>query len=318
MSAVKTIGILGTGVIGASWTTLFLARSYRVIVSDPAPGAKERLDDYIQQQWPLMERIGLAPNADPRGYRWVDELADHLDGVDFIQENGPENIDLKTTLFSKLDSRAEPNVVIASSSSGIPSSRFIGKCTKAPGRILIGHPFNPPHLMPLVEVVPHPGADAGPISTAMELYTKLGKSPILVKKEIPGHIANRLQAALNMEALSLVKEGVVSAKDVDLAVTSSLGMRWAANGPFMTNILGGGGGRDGFLKLQKTIGRSAIAWKEDMEKHQFDMSDESLEKVDTSVQEWIDEGIDLVKVAKLRDDIILTVMEEKSKLGETL
>lgn len=129
-------------------------------------------------------------------------------------QNAPEREDLKTNLVGEIDASTRPEVVIASSSSGLPSSTFIGQCKKNPGRVLIGHPFNPPHLLPLVEVVPHPGSDEGSIQTAMDFYKSIGKFPVHVKKEVPGHVANRLQAALNSEAYSLVARGVISAEHI--------------------------------------------------------------------------------------------------------
>jgi 3-hydroxyacyl-CoA dehydrogenase len=218
--------------------------------------------------------------------------------------------DFKTKLFANLDEKARPDIILASSSSGIPSSQFIDGCKKAPERVLIGHPFNPPHLVPLVEVVPHPGTQQSIIKTAMEFYTSLGKTPIEIKLEIPGFVANRLQSCLNFEAMALVKRGAVSAEAVDLAVTSSLGMRWAVIGPLMSNVFGGGGGRDGFLKIQKGIGMTATVWQDDMAAHKFDMTDENLEMVDKSVQVWLDH-VDLSAIENLRDDVILTTIEKK-------
>lgn len=182
----------------------------------------------------------------------------------------------------------------------------------APERVLIGHPFNPPHLMPLVEVVAHPGTDNRFTKTAIEFYRSLGKHPIEIKQEVPGHVANRLQAALNVEAMSLVLRGVLSAEDCDTAVTSSLGMRWAAVGPFMSNIMGGGGGKDSFLRIQKTIGRAGQAWVKDMREHDFEPTDENLEKIDAGVQQWIDH-IDLRKAEEQRDEILLALLDIKSK-----
>ncbi|KAF2092462.1 hypothetical protein NA57DRAFT_50267 [Rhizodiscina lignyota] len=311
-SAIKTVGVLGTGVIGSSWTTLFLSRGLKVIVSDPAPGAQQHLDDFIKRAWPSMQRIGLSADASPSNYKFVDDLANHLDDVDFVQENAPEKKEFKSKLFGNLDAKAKPGLILASSSSGIPSSQFVDGCTKAPERVLIGHPFNPPHLIPLVEVVPHPGTAKEVTETAIDFYRSLGKHPILIKQEVPGFVANRLQAVLGNEGNALVERGIVSAEDLDTAVTSSLGMRWAVTGPVMTNILGGGGGKDGFMRIQKSIGRSAQVWLKDMAEHPFTPTDESLEKVNDSVLQWI-EHLELATVEEERDNVVLTIMDLKKQ-----
>ncbi|RFU76003.1 3-hydroxyacyl- dehyrogenase [Trichoderma arundinaceum] len=276
---IRTVGVIGTGVIGLSWITLFLSKGLRVIVSDPAPNAVDQLRSYIAKQWPVMEKLGLEKGASQTSFEFVDEIFDHLDKIDFIQENGPERLDFKQELFAKLDSLAPEHVILSSSSSGLPSSQFIGNCDRKPSRILIGHPFNPPHLVPLVEVVPHPGTDATATARAMDFYRSLGKQPILVRTETPGFVANRLQAALLAEAYSLVKREVVSATDVDAAVTTSLGPRWALTGPLMTNALGGGGSAEGFRHLLEHIGVASQIWLEDMRAKEFDWSVDSREKL---------------------------------------
>ncbi|GJN86964.1 hypothetical protein PLIIFM63780_010546 [Purpureocillium lilacinum] len=213
--AIRTIGVVGTGVIGASWTGLFLAHGLRVLVSDPAPKAEKKLAEHLQAIWPTLKTLGLSSNASLSNYQFVGtNLGKYYADVDFIQENAPERVDLKTKLLGEIDAATRPDVVIASSSSGIPSSNFIQKCYKNPGRVLIGHPFNPPHLMPLVEVVPHPTTDKATTDTAVAFYRSLGRRPVVIRKEIPGFAANRLQAVLCNEAYSLVSRGVMSAQDL--------------------------------------------------------------------------------------------------------
>ncbi|PHH62072.1 hypothetical protein CDD82_2048 [Ophiocordyceps australis] len=151
--AIRTVGVIGTGVIGSSWASLFLSHGLRVLVSDPAPNAEKQLDKFLKSRWPTMEKIGLGPGASLSNCTFVGGSMDaHFAKLDFVQENAPEKVDIKTKLIGEIDAGTRPDVVIASSSSGIPSSQFISKCNKNPGRVLIGHPFNPPHLMPLVEV----------------------------------------------------------------------------------------------------------------------------------------------------------------------
>ena len=230
---IKCVGVIGTGTIGASWTGLFLSKGLKVLVSDPALGAENALASHLADIWPTLEEIGLAEGAsldnyhfcrcEPRGSlrhcgfhtRGKPPRRDQLTTFIHIPfQNAPERLDLKTKLIGEIDASARPGVIIASSSSGIPSSQFIGDCKKDSSRVLIGHPFNPPHIMPLVEVVPHPGTSPEAIKTALDAYSAMGKRPVLVKKETPGFAANRLQAALLNEAYSLVANDVLSATDV--------------------------------------------------------------------------------------------------------
>ncbi|BCR83082.1 uncharacterized protein ACHE_10484S [Aspergillus chevalieri] len=308
MNTIKTIGVVGTGVIGASWTALFLAKGYKVIVTDPAPGAEEKLQAYLQKEWPTLTKIGLVPGASLQNYQFVENIDEYLGEVDYIQENGPERLDIKRPLITHLDANTRPDITIASSSSGLPSSQFVTDCTKNPSRILIGHPFNPPHLIPLVEVVPHPGTNAETISTAMNFYPKLGKDPVLVKQETPGFIANRLQAAVCNEAYSLVGRGVISAEDLDKTMTSGLGLRWAVNGPLMTNALGGG---RSFRHFIDHIGPAVKSWGDDMKQYEFGHEPEKRDKVTEKVEEYVG-GVDLDEVEKRRDEFILNSIQFKS------
>jgi 3-hydroxyacyl-CoA dehydrogenase len=229
---IKTVGVVGTGVIGSSWIGLFLAKGLHVIVSDPAPDAEKKLSDYLKGIWPLLERSGLSPGASLSNYEFVgSSLAGRYESIDFVQEvsydetqhlvilysleqNVPERIDIKNKIIAEIDAGTRSDVIIASSSSGLPSSRFVKDCQKNPSRVLIGHPFNPPHIVPLVEIVPHPGTAEEFIQIALEFYQSLGKHPIVVRQETPGFVANRLQAAINNEAFSLVQRGVVTAKEL--------------------------------------------------------------------------------------------------------
>ena len=215
-----------------------------------------------------------------------------------------------------LDEHTRRDVVIASSSSGLPSSEFIQECRQNPSRILVGHPFNPPHLLPLVEVVPNPGTDATSISTALDFYKKLGKKPILLHHETPGFVANRLQAAINNEAYSLISRGIVSAEDLDTAVSSGPGIRWASTGPIVTNAFGGGGGFEGFLHRLERLGPSIQRWEEDMLKHRFDWSDQRTSSLKSAVLEWL-EGLDWKDMEQERDRVLVHLLEAKSKSSPT-
>ena len=348
MKDIKTVAIIGTGVIGASWTALFLARGLKVLVTDPAPNAEKNLETYLNAQWPTLTQIGLSEGASLKNYAFVDSLDNHFEEIDFIQEvpfpfsntgvilltvtkNGPERLEFKRTLFAYLDEKARPETIIASSSSGIPSSEYASACRHHPERVLVGHPFNPPHLIPLVEVVPHRTTDRETVvPRAMEFYRSLGKKPVLIQKEIPGFIANRLQAALSMEAYSLVSRGIISAADLgkilscllgvliavgltvcpkDTTVTSSLGLRWALNGPYALNAMAGGGSFQHFLEH---LGPAAKSWHDDMHKHTFSMTPEAIQDLSRTVEPMV-QATDLNTLQKERDDVLLKLMDMKSK-----
>ncbi|KAB8225845.1 hypothetical protein BDV33DRAFT_187171 [Aspergillus novoparasiticus] len=308
---IRTVAIVGCGMIGMSWATLCLSRGLKVIVSDPATGAKEALQRYLDQARPFLEAQGNSEEL-ATNYEFVSDIVPRLAEADFVQENGPERQEFKRELMKTLDEWTRPGVVIASSSSGLPSSAFIQQCKRDPSRILIGHPFNPPHLIPLVEVVPHAGTSEEYISTAMRFYQSLGKKPILVHQEVPGFVSNRLQAAINNEAYSLISRGVVSAEDLDFAVTQGPGLRWALTGPIVTNALGGGGGPDGFGRRIERLGPSIRAWEDDMLKHRFDWSDERLSSLQDSVQEWLG-ATDWTNLVEDRDSILVKLLAAKSK-----
>ncbi|KAF4589839.1 3-hydroxyacyl-CoA dehyrogenase [Ophiocordyceps camponoti-floridani] len=309
--AIRTVGVIGTGVIGSSWIGLFLAHGFRVLVSDPASGAEEKLEEYLKSIWPTLKDIGLASGASLSNYTFVGAAMDkHYHEVDFVQENAPERVDLKTKLLGEIDAGTRPDVVIASSSSGIPSSQFISQCAKNPGRVLIGHPFNPPHLMKLVEVVPHPKTDKAMIEEAMSFYRSLGRHPVHLRQEVPGFAANRLQAALCSEAYSLVSRGILSAEDLDACVTNSLGPRWAVVGPMMANAMGGGGGSEGFRHLLEHLGPATLEWKKDMDKHAFQWNKAGIDALADSVAKEL-EGKSVDEVAEKRDKQLVQLFRIK-------
>ena len=242
MSAVNRVAVVATGVIGASWAALFLARGLDVVATDPAPGAEDRLREEVAASWPVLSQLGLAPDASPDRLAFTADVREAVTGADFVQENGPEREDLKRTLFEVLDGHTPPDAVIASSSSFLPPSRIQAACTRHPSRVLVGHPFNPPHLIPLVEVVGGERTADRAVEQAMAFYRTLGKRPIHVRQELAGHIVNRLQAALWREAYSLVERGAATVADIDTAIAHGPGLRWALLGPFLNQHLSGGAG----------------------------------------------------------------------------
>jgi 3-hydroxyacyl-CoA dehydrogenase len=239
---IRRIAIVGTGVIGASWAALYLAKGLEVVATDPAPGAEERLRDFVARAWPALERLGISSDASRSKLTFAADLADALRGADFVQENGPERLDFKQRLYGQMDALLPPHVVIASSSSGLPMSQIQLGAALHPERTVIGHPFNPPHLIPLVEIVGGKKTSEETIRRADEFYTSIGKDTVRIKKELPGHVANRLQAAVAREVYYLVANDVLSAKDVDTTLSSGPGLRWGFMGNMMLNHLGGGSG----------------------------------------------------------------------------
>ncbi|HYZ31367.1 MAG TPA: 3-hydroxyacyl-CoA dehydrogenase NAD-binding domain-containing protein [Crenalkalicoccus sp.] len=242
MTEITRVAVIGTGVIGASWATWFLARGLDVSAADPAPGAEAALRRAVAAHWPAMEAMGLAPGASPDRLSFAAEPEAALEGAGFVQENGPERLEHKRALFARLDAAAPAGVVLASSSSTLLMSEVQSACTRHPERVVLGHPFNPPHLIPLVEVVGGRGTSEAAIASAMAFYAAIGKKPVRLKREILGHIANRLQAALWQEAVHLVQAGVADVADIDTAIAHGPGLRWALLGPFLNLHLSGGTG----------------------------------------------------------------------------
>ena len=238
---IRRVAIIGTGVIGASWTALFLSKGIDVAATDVAPGAEGRLNEFIAAAKPQLESLGAVVDR-PGQLSFHADLAQALKGVDLVQENGPERLDFKRTLYEQLDASLDADVIIASSSSGLTMSAIQTACKRHPERCVIGHPFNPPHLIPLVELVGGKLTSEDTVDRLASFYTSLGKRTIRLNKEVPGHVANRLQAALWREVVHLVSEGVVSVADADTAVCWGPGLRWGVMGPTQLFHLGGGQG----------------------------------------------------------------------------
>src|SRR4030088_1934375 len=239
---IRRIAIIGTGVIGASWTSLFLAKGLQVTATDVAPNAEAALKKFVETAWPALKRLGLSPGASQSNLKFTADLAKALAGADLVQENGPERIDFKQKLYGQLDEMLPPDVIIASSSSGLTMSEIQKGAASHPERCVIAHPFNPPRLFQRVEIVGGAKTSEATIRRAAEFYTSIGQRTVRLNKEMPGHVANRLQSALSREVYYLVAEGVVSAADVDNALSSGPGLRWGVMGGLMLNHLGGGPG----------------------------------------------------------------------------
>lgn len=264
---------LGAGVIGASWTALFLAAGKSVAVFDPAENAERYVRDYIEAAWPTLDQLGLTTNGNPAALSFHQSPAEAVNGADFVQESVPEQLPVKHDLFRQIESTLEPECVVASSASGLTLSQMQGGW-KNPTRFVLGHPFNPPHLIPLVEVMGNNNTDDTAVQSAESFYQSIGKVTIRVNKELPGHVANRLQAAVWREALHMVKEGAVSVEDVDKAMWAGPGLRWAAMGPNMLFHLGAGA--EGMTEFCRRYSDSFNTWWDDMGTPYLDQSSADL------------------------------------------
>ena len=256
IEGVTRVATVGAGTIGASWTAYYLSRGLAVSASDPAPDAHDRLRRFIDAAWPALVALGLPAEADPSRLTFDVDPARAAEGAGFVQESGPDRLEIKQDLLARFGQSIGPEVIIASSSSNLMPSQIQARCPH-PGRVVVGHPFNPPHLIPLVEVCGGTQTDPAVVDRAMSFYRAVGKHPIRLNKEMPGHVSNRLQAAIWREAAYLVAQGVVDVADVDAAVAQGPGIRWALMGPALTHHLGGGHG--GLRHLWANFG-PAILW----------------------------------------------------------
>jgi 3-hydroxyacyl-CoA dehydrogenase len=263
---ISRIAIVGTGLIGSSWAAQYLARGFDVIATNPDPKAESKLRKNIDAAWEELTIIGLSPGATRDRLTFNSSMKDALSNADFVQENGPESPDFKIKLFAEIDDATPSESIIASSSSGITMSVIQSGC-RHPERCVIGHPFNPPHMIPLVEVVGGNKTSSEAIQQAIAFYASIGKKPIYLRKELPGHAANRIQAALYREVLYLIEQGVLSVEDSDAAVSWGPGLRWGLMGQNMLWHIGGGeGGIQQFMKkfmdplaiLMKNLGNPEV------------------------------------------------------------
>ena len=299
MTEFNQTAVLGAGVIGASWTSLFLAAGKDVCVFDVSETAEADVNAYIDAAWPTLVEIGLAVEGRKGTLTFAATPEEAVKDADFIQENVPERLPIKLDLFQRIERLLKPSAVLASSASGLMVKEMQAGW-KDPSRFVLGHPFNPPHLVPLVEVLGNDKTDPAAIEDAERFYKEVGKVTIRVNKEVPGHVANRLQAALWREALHLVKEGVASVEDVDTAVWAGPGLRWGAMGPHMLFNLGAGEG--GMAEFCNRYADSFHRWWDDLGEPRLDA-----EIGDTLAQGIADEakGRSVTEIADQRDALIV-------------
>jgi 3-hydroxyacyl-CoA dehydrogenase len=308
---VRRVAIVGTGVIGASWAALYLAHGFNVVASDPAPNAEANLRQYIDAAWKDLTVLGLSPKASRDRLEFTLDMKKALSNADFVQENGPERQEFKIKLFADMDAATPPDSIIASSSSGLTMSVMQSACNH-PERCVIGHPFNPPHLIPLVEVVAGTKTSSETVRQAISFYTSIGKKPIHVQKEVVGHVANRLQAAIYREIVNLIEKGVVDVADADTAVCWGPGLRWAVMGPNLLSHLGGGEG--GIQHFMEHLSGPVAAWWKDLGAQTEFTSQVKQTIVDGVLQEAAGRSID--QLAAERDEVLMGLIALRTKSSQ--
>jgi 3-hydroxyacyl-CoA dehydrogenase len=309
---IRRIAIVGTGVIGASWAAEFLARGFDVIATDPAPNAEANLRKYIDAAWPALTTMGLAKKASRERLSFTADMKSALSHADLVQENGPERPDFKIKLFADMDTATPADSIIASSSSGITMSVMQSAC-QHPERCVIGHPFNPPHLIPLVEVVGGSKTSPETIRRAMEFYSSIGKKPIHLRKEVVGHVANRLQAALYREIVYLIEQGVLDVADSDTAVCWGPGVRWGVMGPNMLFHLAGGEG--GIQHFMEHLAGPMASWWKDLGTL-TELSPQTKQTIVDGVTQEAD-GQSVDQLAEIRDEVLLGLLQLRAKYSES-
>ncbi|QJQ52361.1 MULTISPECIES: 3-hydroxyacyl-CoA dehydrogenase NAD-binding domain-containing protein [Vitreoscilla] len=300
--SIKTVAIVGCGVIGASWAAFYLAKGFDVVAYDPAEGAQQRLQEWVNTFWQDLSEMGLVAGASLNRLRFETDLSQAVQHADFVQENGPERLELKQALYTQMDAAAPTQAIFASSSSGLKISDIQSVC-QHPERVVLGHPFNPPHLLPLVEVIGGAQTDAAVVEQTMAFYQSLGKKAIRIHKEVPGHVANRLQAALWREAFYLVEQGVCSAQDVDTAITAGPGLRWALLGPYLNMQLANNAG---FAHAMEHLGPPMTSWWNDLGSVTVDEA--LIDTLDTQVGAWL-ESLGGVNLRQERDTALLGLLK---------
>lgn len=238
---VRRVACIGAGVIGGGWVAHFLARGYHVTAWDPAPDAETKLRRLIDAAWPALTELGLSEGASADNFEVASTLEEAVADASFVQESAPEDLELKRDLLARIDAATPAGGVISSSTSGYGMTEMQSECA-TPQRLVVGHPFNPPYLIPLVEVVGGESTERWAVEWASEFFEAAGKSVITMDREVPGFIANRLQEAIWREALHMVDNGEATVAQIDASITEGPGLRWPLLGPCLTFHLAGGEG----------------------------------------------------------------------------
>ena len=248
---IKKVSIIGTGVIGTGWIIRCLAHNKKVIAFDKDIKLKKKLIVEIKRAWPFVKKLFNKNKLNFKNLEYVSKIEEAVKGADFIQECATENYSLKTKLMNTIGKFARPNAIISSSSSGLLPTKIYSRC-KNPSRTMIGHPFNPVYLCPGVEIVPGKKTNKFFLNKAKKFYKSISMNPIMVKKELPGYLSDRLQEALWREALHIINEGYATTEDLDRAIEDGPGIRYPLMGTFLTFHLAGG--KDGMKHMLKQFG----------------------------------------------------------------
>ncbi len=291
--------ILGAGTIGMSWAALFAATGREVAVYDPAPDTMARVTKLVQESAGTLSALGWECTGDTSKMHFTTDPIEAVSDADFIQESVPERLDIKHDLYKQIEPNLKENAIIGSSTSGLKLSEMQAGFDN-PGRFILAHPFNPPHLIPLVELMDNEKTDPSVLADAIRFYEGIGKVCVRLNKEIPGHIANRLQAAIWRETIYLAMEGVASVEDIDKAVAYGPGLRWAALGPNTLLHLGGGSG--GIRAFCDHLGGPFQSWWDDLGDPR--LSPEVVNALETGVRDAIGDET-MTDLAKRRDNLVL-------------
>ncbi|MFT5174567.1 MAG: carnitine 3-dehydrogenase [Gammaproteobacteria bacterium] len=301
--SVKRIAVLGAGTIGASWAAHFLGQGMQVQVWDPAADGEQRSKAFIDNAWNVVERLGLRDGASRDNFTWHDSIESAVDGVEFVQESAPEKNEVKVALYRQIDAALADDVVMSSSTSGLIMSELQAGLPGA-ARFVVGHPFNPPHLVPLVEVLGGQDTDVACVDWALNFYNAFGKKAIRLNKEVPGHLVNRIQAALWREGMDAVLSGLASMDDVDTAIAYGPGLRWGAMGPFRLCALAGGTG--GYQHFLDHFGSNVEDWWRDM--RDVSLTPQVRAELVAKAKEAFGDR-DINDIAAERDTLVLDLME---------
>jgi len=300
---IRTVGLVGGGVIGGGWAARCLAHGLDVVAWDPGAGAEDRMRAKIANAWPALVRLGLKESAEQGRLHFVQRVEAAVEAADFVQESAPENEDLKRRLFAQLDAAAPADVLIASSSSGLLPTRFAAEC-RHPERVLVGHPFNPVYLLPLVEVLGGEATADGSLVEASAFYRAIGMRPLRVRAEIPGYISDRLQEALWREILHMVAEGVATTDELDDAIRFGPGLRWSFMGTCM--IFHMAGGDEGMRHMLRQFGPALkLPWTK---LEAPELTDELIDRMVAGTQAQAG-ARSIADLERYRDDALISVME---------
>ena len=305
--SVTRVAIVGAGTIGASWAAHFLGRGMQVQVWDPAPGSEPRVREFVDRAWPAIDRLGTVAGADRRRMSFFDTVEDALAGVQFVQESAPEKQDMKIALYEKFDAALPEDAVMSTSSSGLLLSELqAGR--RGAARYVLGHPFNPPHLIPLVEVLGGDQTNPAVVDWTLDFYNAHGKKAIRLNREVPGHLVNRLQVAIWREAIDAVASGLASVEDVDTAIAYGPGLRWAVMGPHLIFHLAGG--EQGMRNFVEHFGPPIETWWDTMNRP----------GLTPEIKQMLIEGCEaeaagrsVTELAGERDTLLVDILETLSK-----